>query len=300
MGQEGFSSESALLYHRHLPTAVVAIEEWPDPAGELRPNHPLTPRHVRAHKIEVGPDDDAVCGRKLMFGNGDVRLSYCVASAASPLYRNGTGDELLYVEAGSGDRRDRVRVRWTSASATTWCCRPRPPTGSSLRRVSRCGCSSSRRAAMSGPRARYLSKRGQFLEHAPFCERDLRVPTRAADRRGRGRRGAGAHARRACRDSCTPTTRSTSSGGTAGSTRSPSTSPTSNRSPGGSTSRPRCTRPSPGRTSWSARSCRASSTTTLMAIPTPYNHANVDSDEVLFYVGGEFTADGGPGSGRGR
>ena len=31
MGQEGFSSESALLYHRHLPTAVVAIEEWPDP-----------------------------------------------------------------------------------------------------------------------------------------------------------------------------------------------------------------------------------------------------------------------------
>ena len=62
MGQEGFSSESALLYHRHLPTAVRAIEAWPDPAGELRPNHPLTPRHVRAHKIAVGADGR--CGER--------------------------------------------------------------------------------------------------------------------------------------------------------------------------------------------------------------------------------------------
>jgi len=35
------------------------------------------------------------------------------------------------------------------------------------------------------------------------------------------------------------------------------------------------------------------------AIPTPYNHANVDSDEVLFYVGGEFTSRRGSGIGQG-
>ena len=32
-----------------------------------------------------------------------------------------------------------------------------------------------------------------------------------------------------------------------------------------------------------------------LAIPTPYNHANVDSDEVLFYVGGDFMSRKGAG-----
>ena len=112
MGQEGFSSESALLYHRHLPTAVRSDRGMAGPAGELRPNHPLTPRHVRAHKIASAPTDDAVTARQLMFGNGDVRLSYCVASVTSPLYRNGTGDELLYVESGlASSRRSSERSR---------------------------------------------------------------------------------------------------------------------------------------------------------------------------------------------
>ena len=35
------------------------------------------------------------------------------------------------------------------------------------------------------------------------------------------------------------------------------------------------------------------------AVPVPYNHANVDSDEVLFYVGGDFTSRAGSGVGMG-
>ena len=175
MGQEGFSSESALLYHRHLPTAVRTIEAWPDPAGELRPNHPLTPRHVRAHKISVAPTDDAVNSRKLMFGNGDVRLSYCVASVTSPLYRNGTGDELLDVESGSGV----VETVFGSLSVglgdyvvipTSTTYRVVPAAGDPLRLLV------VEATGHVGAPSRYLSKRGQFLEHAPFCERDLRVP----------------------------------------------------------------------------------------------------------------------------
>ena len=37
-----------------------------------------------------------------MLGNGDVRISYVVAGATSPYYRNAIGDECVYVEAGSG------------------------------------------------------------------------------------------------------------------------------------------------------------------------------------------------------
>ena len=35
------------------------------------------------------------------------------------------------------------------------------------------------------------------------------------------------------------------------------------------------------------------------AVPVPYNHANVDSDEILFYVGGDFTSRAGSGIGMG-
>ena len=43
---------------------------------------------------------DVVTGRRLLLGNGDVRISYAVAGAPSPWYRNGIGDECVYVERG--------------------------------------------------------------------------------------------------------------------------------------------------------------------------------------------------------
>src|SRR5262249_46338902 len=48
MGEEGFSSDSSLLYHIHLPTAITKSEGVEDggQAGMV-PNHPLLPRHVR-------------------------------------------------------------------------------------------------------------------------------------------------------------------------------------------------------------------------------------------------------------
>ena len=66
MGQEGFSSDSSLLYHRHLPTAIVAAEPFDPPAWSpdgnpgrsadgLRrlPNRPLKPRHLKTHKLDT-------------------------------------------------------------------------------------------------------------------------------------------------------------------------------------------------------------------------------------------------------
>ena len=109
MGEEGFSSDSSLLYHRHIPSAVVDVREWQLPDLTLTPNHPLTPRHFSTHALfpdaasTVGVD--AVTGRRLLMGNADVRLSYVVATARSPYYRNAIGDECLYVEAGEASSR---------------------------------------------------------------------------------------------------------------------------------------------------------------------------------------------------
>src|SRR3954464_8526283 len=77
MGQEGFSSDSSLLYHRHAPTAIVAADPYdPPPAGQSA-NLPLKPRHLRTHKLDEGPAD-AVLGRRQLLVNNDVRIGYAV------------------------------------------------------------------------------------------------------------------------------------------------------------------------------------------------------------------------------
>ena len=97
----------------------------------------------------------------------------------------------------------------------------------------------------------------------------------------------------------TSTTPSTSSAGTAAPTRSPSRSTTSSRSSAASTNRRRSTRPSPAPASSSAASSPAYYDFDPAAIKVPYHHANVDSDEVLYYVEGDFMSRKGAGIGVG-
>src|SRR6266545_3927675 len=78
MGQEGFSSDSSLLYHRHLPTAIVAAEAYDPPSWTRVPNRPLKPRHLQTHKLDT-TGADAVTGRQHLLANDDVRISYVVA-----------------------------------------------------------------------------------------------------------------------------------------------------------------------------------------------------------------------------
>ncbi|MGH3434681.1 MAG: homogentisate 1,2-dioxygenase, partial [Thermocrispum sp.] len=102
MGVEGFSSDSALLYHQQLPTAIVDAQTVSDDRGELAPNLPLKPRAYRSQDLKFSGDADAITDRRRMFGNIDVTIGFAVASKPSPLYRNAAGDELLYVQGGSG------------------------------------------------------------------------------------------------------------------------------------------------------------------------------------------------------
>jgi homogentisate 1,2-dioxygenase len=175
MGVEGFSSDSALLYHRHLPTAIteaVAVDEAPQP---LVANHPLKPRHLRTHKLDAA-SADAVTGRQLLLGNDDVRISYVVADRPSPLYRNAAGDELLFVEAGEAT----VETVFGSLTVLTGDYVVLPT--STTHRWVPAGDDPLRLLVVEarghvGPPKRYLSAKGQFLEQAPYCERDLRGPT---------------------------------------------------------------------------------------------------------------------------
>src|SRR3954469_15494474 len=104
MGEEGFSSDSSLLYHAGVPSALVDARVWELPDQTLTPNAPLVPRHLKLHDLFAGEEHkatDPVTGRRLVLGNADVRICYAVSSQPSPYYRNATGDECVFVEAGT-------------------------------------------------------------------------------------------------------------------------------------------------------------------------------------------------------
>jgi len=173
-GEEGFSAEHSLLYHRWMPTAIVAADAVEAEPQALVPNHPLKPRHLRTHLLKTG--GDLVGGRQLVLGNDDVRLSYVAADAPSPLYRNAIGDEVVYIESGTArfesvygalDAGEGDYVHVPTATTHRWV-----PTGDAPTRALVIEAS-----GHVNPPSRYLSKRGQFLEHAPYCERDLRGPS---------------------------------------------------------------------------------------------------------------------------
>jgi homogentisate 1,2-dioxygenase len=177
MGEEGFSADSALLYHRGVPSAIVDATPWELPDQTLTENLPLLPRHLRLHTLFS--DDwkaaDAVTGRRLVLGNADVRLSYVVAGQPSPLYRDAVGDELVYVETGTAT----VETVFGTLAAHQgdFVLLPRStthrwlPTDSEPVRLYVIEASSHL-----APPKRYLSRFGQFLENAPYCERDLHGP----------------------------------------------------------------------------------------------------------------------------
>src|SRR3954452_13249592 len=57
MGVEGFSADSALLYHEHAPTAVLDAVAVDETMQTLAANHPLKPRHLKTHKLDATSAD---------------------------------------------------------------------------------------------------------------------------------------------------------------------------------------------------------------------------------------------------
>ena len=173
MGEEGFVSDSSLLYHRHPPTAIVKSEGLTGGAEVLlAANHPLLPRHFRTQALP--PGGDLVLGRQLLLGNDDVRISFAAADAASELYRNSSGDEAVYLRSGTAAFESVYGT--IAAGAGDYVIVPRgtihrwrPGSGGVHALIVEA------RGHIRPPR-RYLSQYGQFLEHAPYCERDLRGP----------------------------------------------------------------------------------------------------------------------------
>lgn len=175
MGEEGFSGASSLLYHRLSPSAIVAIEPCVDEPIVFGPNHPVRPHHLRTAHLDRPHGADAVFGRCMLLGNADVSIGHVTATTSSPLYRNAVGDELLYVQSGTAVLEsvfgrlpvgpgDYVVIPMSTTHR--WMVEP----GQAVEMLVIAG-----RRHVRIP-DRYLNASGQLVEGAPFSERDLRAP----------------------------------------------------------------------------------------------------------------------------
>jgi homogentisate 1,2-dioxygenase len=171
VGQEGFSDVSSLLYHRNSPSALLRIEAIDDNRPALCALQPVAPMHIRAGDVTTGPDP--VLGRKLLLGNDDVRVCVAWANESSPIYRDAVGDQLVYVQSGSCVLESALGT--TQLTDGDYLVIPR----GIAHRWELTAAVEVLVFESSGhirPPRKYLSAAGQFLEHAPYCERDIRPP----------------------------------------------------------------------------------------------------------------------------
>lgn len=173
MGTKGFSGVESILYHHYPPTAIVAVEDLGRVEIPLEEDGALRHRHLKTAQIE--PGGDPISGRRMLLVNSDVRLGVVQPTQEQTyFYRNGEGDEVLFVHEGEGvletsfgnlpyRRGDYLVI----------------PIGTTYR-VNTAGAATKMlvietTGEITTPK-RYRNEHGQLLEHSPFCERDIRLP----------------------------------------------------------------------------------------------------------------------------
>lgn len=185
MGSLGFSGPASLLYHIHKPTSVLATKELRPAAPEADENPALRMRHFHLHNMF--PAESVTLERTPVLFNSHTVLSFVTSERSDEhFYRNAQADEIVYVSHGSGVLESefgellfesgdyvviprgilhRYRIEGEAREAIK-----RDAEHIAVRLLVVESQSQVR------PPRRYLSDSGQFLEHSPYCERDIRRP----------------------------------------------------------------------------------------------------------------------------
>ncbi len=172
---EGFSSEYTLLYHIHPPTAIIRTEEPVDVSPKAATDNILKHRSFLGFKTTPAPE--YLASRKIALFNNDCQLSFAAPQGGlgeNIFYKNADADEVIFVHEGTG----RVRTQYGQLpfSYGDYIVLPRgtiyaiefDTPDNRLFIIESFG-------PIRFPK-RYLSKTGQLLEHSPYCERDIRKP----------------------------------------------------------------------------------------------------------------------------
>ncbi|MBN8669577.1 MAG: homogentisate 1,2-dioxygenase [Chitinophagales bacterium] len=171
---EGFSSNYSLLYHIHPPTQIIKAEEPIDVSPKASTDNILKHRSFQGFK--VSPNADYLKSRKIVLFNSDVQISLAAPtkSLTEYFFKNADADEVIFIHEGTGTLKTQYgqlpfsygdylvvprgtiyQIEFNDENNRLFIVESFSP--------------------VTFPK-RYLSKYGQLLEHAPFCERDVRKP----------------------------------------------------------------------------------------------------------------------------
>jgi len=176
-GEEGFSGLQSILYHAHPPTQVGEYEFLKDVRPQAHDDEGLRHRHITTQSLK--PSGDPVNGRVTLLFNEDVSIGICLPSEPmNYFYKNADGDDLLFVHEGKGALETMFgTIPYTEGDYLVI------PRGTIYRIVA--STPETRmlvveaRSTIESPK-RYRNQYGQLLEHSPYCERDIRVPAELA------------------------------------------------------------------------------------------------------------------------
>jgi homogentisate 1,2-dioxygenase len=171
---EGFSSIYSIIYHHQNPTRVTKIDKAYSVAPEAAVEKNMQHRAFRG--LDIKPANDFLESRKIVLYNNDVYISLAAPrkSMTDYFYKNSQADEMIFVHEGEGVlhtvygelpfvKGDHVIIpRGTIYQLTFENEHNRLFIVESF-------------SPLQFPK-RYTNKVGQLLEHAPFYERDLKVP----------------------------------------------------------------------------------------------------------------------------
>jgi homogentisate 1,2-dioxygenase len=101
MGHEGFTGTSSLLYHTYPPTTVKSVRRVKETKLEADPDATLHHRHFLTSRARKG--GSAILDRIPILFNQDIAMYYAEPDQTDPFfYRNAQADELVYVSKGKG------------------------------------------------------------------------------------------------------------------------------------------------------------------------------------------------------
>lgn len=171
---EGFSNDYSILYHTYEPTRIISCDEPVDVSPRIAEEKMLKHRSFEGFKVQ--PEDDYLKSRKPILVNSDCNIVLAAPrkSMTDYFYKNADGDEMIFVHEGSGTvktcygelpfgygdyivlpRGTIYQIHFNDEKNRLFIVESFHP--------------------LRYPK-RYMSKYGQLLEHSPFCERDIRTP----------------------------------------------------------------------------------------------------------------------------
>lgn len=171
---EGFSNVYSTLYHNYPPTMVTQVGDPICVAPKTVHDKQLKPRSLQG--FNISPEDDFLKSRKPVFVNDETKiiLSAPRKSMTSYFYKNGDSDECIFIHVGTGTLKTMYgNLRFEYGDYLVI------PRGTIYQiefdtEDNRLFIVESTSPIVT-PR-RYRNDFGQFSEMSPFCERDIRKP----------------------------------------------------------------------------------------------------------------------------